>query len=173
MLRQMSPSRSAAGSARTHAITWSVRRIPPAGYPDADRVKITMVPERSSGRGVSTLVLAANAGDRGNEVRAYPRTVGIIETRVFVVIELTRMPSRHDARPAGRRGRAGTAGTQVPRDAGPVLVDVLEPETTPRTGASHTSEVRTYTATEPTSSQLRQCLQSNLETLRKLREQRR
>ena len=69
----------------------------------ADRVKITMVPERSSGRGVSTLVLA---GDRGNEVRAYPRTVGIIETRVFVVIELTRMPSRHDARPAGRRGRA-------------------------------------------------------------------
>ena len=57
-----------------------------------------------SGRGVSTLVLA---GDRGNEVRAYPRTVGIIETRVFVVIELTRMPSRHDARPrAGRRGRA-------------------------------------------------------------------
>ena len=32
MLRQMSPSRSAAGSARTHAITWSVRRIPPAGY---------------------------------------------------------------------------------------------------------------------------------------------
>ena len=171
MLRQMSPSRSAAGSARTHAITWSVRRIPPAGYPDADRVKITMVPERSSGRGVSTLVLA---GDRGNEVRAYPRTVGIIETRVFVVIELTRMPSRHDARPAGRpaAGRRG-AGTQVPRDAGPVLVDVLAPETTPRTGASHTSEVRTYTATEPTSSQLRQCLQSNLETLRKLREQRR
>lgn len=136
----------------------------------ADRVKITMVPERSSGRGVSTLVLA---GDRGNEVRAYPRTVGIIETRVFVVIELTRMPSRHDARPAGRRGRAAPAGTQVPRDAGPVLVDVLAPETTPRTGASHTSEVRTYTATEPTSSQLRQCLQSNLETLRKLREQRR
>ena len=103
MLRQMSPSRSAAGSARTHAITWSVRRGSPAGS-GADRVKITMVPERSSGRGVSTLVLA---GDRGNEVRAYPRTVGIIETRVFVVIELTRMPSRHDARPrAGRRGRA-------------------------------------------------------------------
>ena len=124
-----------------------------------------------SGRGVSTLVLA---GDRGNEVRAYPRTVGIIETRVFVVIELTRMPSRHDARAAGGPARpGGAAGTQVPRDAGPVLVDVLAPETTPRTGASHTSEVRTYTATEPTSSQLRQCLQSNLETLRKLREQRR
>ena len=107
MLRQMSPSRSAAGSARTHAITWSVRRIPPAGYPEAgcgSRKNNDGTGAVPSGRGVSTLVLA---GDRGNEVRAYPRTVGIIETRVFVVIELTRMPSRHDARPrAGRRGRA-------------------------------------------------------------------